>query len=64
MYSLAMCIAVAPAQGYRESDQRPLVKLGKVATASTAITSEEEKALQNGSFPGGRSVGGIYSGGR
>jgi hypothetical protein len=40
------------------------VKVDKVSTAPTAIPSEKEKTLGNGSFPGGRSAGGTYGSGR
>jgi hypothetical protein len=46
-------------KGYTESDERPSGKLARIPPAPTAISSGEEKALQNDSFPGGRSAGGI-----
>src|SRR5215208_1680486 len=58
------CITVAPQEGYTESDERPSGKLARIPPAPTAISSGEEKAPQNGSFPGGRSAGGICRGGR
>jgi hypothetical protein len=51
----------APAGGYKESDHRSSVMLARIPTAPTTITSGEEKVPQNGSFPGGRSAGGIVS---
>ena len=45
-------------QGERSSIS---VKLARIPTAPTAITCGEEKVPQNGSFPGGRSAGGIVS---
>jgi hypothetical protein len=48
-----------PAEGYTWSHQEPYIKAGKVSPASTAVTIIGKKALQNGSFPGGRSAGGI-----
>jgi hypothetical protein len=40
------------------------VKIVNVSTAPTAGTTQRMKDLQNGSFPGGRSAGGICRGGR
>ncbi len=45
-----MCIDVAPAEGYTESNQEPIVKAGKVATASTAVTLSGRKPCKTAHF--------------
>jgi hypothetical protein len=42
----------------------PSLEVLRISPAPTAITSEEEKAPQNGSFPGARSADGSCRGGR
>jgi hypothetical protein len=54
----------APAGGYKESDHRLSVKLARIPTAPTAITSGEEKTLQNSRFSCSRSAVGTYGSGR
>ena len=47
MWSLAMCIDLAPAGEYKKSNHRPSVRVVRIPTAPTAITRGEKKAPQN-----------------
>jgi hypothetical protein len=64
MQSLGDCMDIVPAQGYMPSQQIPSEKLVRIPPAPPAATADKEKAPQNGSFPGGRSAGGIFESGR